>query len=164
MQLCCIKQKNTTFGTHKCSIVSTMLKTAQHQSDWLGAAASGLCLIHCVITPFIFVAQACSATCCHSSPWWWSAIDGLFLVISWAAIRWSVRETSLNWIPAALYGTWGALVAVMINDKAGGVALGALAYVPALVLVGLHLYNRRYCQCENTACQASGCSSISDQQ
>lgn len=141
-----------------------MLKTAQHQSDWLGAAASSLCLVHCIITPFIFVAQACSATCCHSSPWWWSAIDGLFIVVSWAAIRWSVKESRLTWMPAALYGTWVALVAVMINDKAGGIALGVWTYLPAMLLVGLHLYNRRYCQCANTSCQISGGGSTLDQQ
>jgi hypothetical protein len=30
--------------------------------DTIGAAASFLCMIHCVATPFIFIAQACSHT------------------------------------------------------------------------------------------------------
>lgn len=141
-----------------------MIKTVQEQSDWLGAAASTLCLIHCLITPFLFVAQACSATCCHSSPLWWSAIDGLFILISWGAIRWTVQLTRFSWMPKALYGAWGALVLVMINDKVGGVVLGLWAYLPALGLVGLHLYNRHYCSCEKAGCHASGHGTVSNEQ
>ncbi|MFK7796305.1 MAG: MerC domain-containing protein [Aureispira sp.] len=48
------------------------------KSDFFGAAASTLCLIHCLITPFIFVAQTCSRTCCSDAPIWWRMIDVVF--------------------------------------------------------------------------------------
>ncbi len=134
-----------------------MIKTIKNQPDWWGAAASTLCLIHCIITPFIFVAQACSTSCCQDSPWWWGAIDGGFLLIAWGAIRWAAVSTSITWMPRALYATWLALALVILNDRIGLVALGWLSYLPALLLVGLHLYNRRYCDCNK-------CESDSDEQ
>lgn len=125
-------------------------KTIKQQSDWFGAAASALCLIHCLATPFIFVAKTCSsAACCHSSPLWWSAIDGLFAVVSFAAICWTAQRTQLRWMIPLLYGVWGLLMLVLLNDKLGWYTMGAWAYVPALLLVALHLYNHRHCSCHD---------------
>ena len=39
--------------------------------DKIGIISSSLCMIHCLGTPFIFVAKACSATCCSDAPTWW---------------------------------------------------------------------------------------------
>jgi hypothetical protein len=82
---------------------SNMQLTIIKKSDVLGVLASGLCLIHCIATPFIFVAQTCSASCCSVAPTWWSTIDYVFLGISFFAIYWSVQNTSKNWIKYALW-------------------------------------------------------------
>ena len=37
------------------------------KQDYIGAVASALCLLHCIATPFLFVAKACSAACCIDS-------------------------------------------------------------------------------------------------
>ena len=37
-----------------------------------------LCLVHCIATPFIFITQACTASCCAESPIWWQSIDYVF--------------------------------------------------------------------------------------
>ena len=64
-------------------------------SDYLGAAASGLCIIHCLLTPVLFVVQASSSlTCSEISPGWWSAIDYLFLAVTFFAIRATTRSTT----------------------------------------------------------------------
>ena len=99
--------------------------------------ASGLCMIHCLATPLIFVAQACSVSCCTSGPWWWSLIDYLFLVVSYAAIHFTTKNTSSKWMPYALYGSWGLLALLMFHERFPFVNNPhAMIYVPALVLVG----------------------------
>ena len=122
-------------------------------SDMLGALASSLCLVHCLITPFIFVAQAYAASSCESSPFWWSTIDYIFLVISIIAVRHSAKETTLGWMPAALYGSWALLALFILNERFHLLHLShMLIYLPAIALIGLHLYNRKYCRCEDDQC------------
>lgn len=120
-------------------------------SDLLGAVASVLCLIHCVATPFLFIAH--SAVHGHHdhhehSPVWWSAIDFIFLVISFIAIRHSAKHTTAKWMPMAMYISWGLLAAYILVETFHLFHLShSLIYIPALSLVVLHLYNRRYCNC-----------------
>ena len=128
----------------------------QNNSDITGAMASGLCLIHCIATPFIFIAQSCSATCCDSSPIWWQSIDYIFIGVSFFAVFWSVKHTSRRWMKTALWVSWIALSFVIINEKFELIYLPeSITYLPALVLVGLHIYNKKYCQCKGEACSRS---------
>ena len=55
--------------------IQTRVSSFSIKADTVGAAASFLCMIHCVATPFLFVAQACASTCCSAAPTWWRAID-----------------------------------------------------------------------------------------
>lgn len=129
------------------------------RSDMLGAFASGLCLIHCIATPFIFLAHAGVSAHghehghAHASPLWWGFIDIIFLVISFGAVFWSSRNTSKKWMPYFMIASWLGLAVVILNEKLGMVLIPEEAiYLPALSLVGLHLYNRRYCQCADEEC------------
>ena len=88
--------------------------TIDNRSDIVGAVASSLCFIHCLATPFIFVAQSCSTTCCESSPIWWSGIDYLFLTISFFAVYWSVQTTSKGWMKYALCISWVFLLLIIV--------------------------------------------------
>lgn len=121
--------------------------------DILGTLASSLCLIHCVATPFIFIAQSCSITCCEATPIWWKAIDYLFLVISFFAIYYATQTTSSKWVKPALWFSWFTLFIIIINEKVAWFPLNEKAiYLPALALILLHLYNKKYCQCNTTKC------------
>ncbi|MEM6964645.1 MAG: MerC domain-containing protein, partial [Bacteroidota bacterium] len=123
------------------------------KSDSLGILASSLCMIHCLATPLIFVVQACTASCCEAGPWWWRMIDYVFLVVSIAAIYHSAKTTTLRWMPMAMYICWGALAVVILNEGMQFLPIPHLfIYVPAFSLVFLHLYNRKYCQCEMEDC------------
>jgi len=62
------------------------LKSIIYKPDAIGSAASTLCLIHCFATPFIFITQACTMSCCADAPTWWQSLDYLFIVISFFAI------------------------------------------------------------------------------
>lgn len=124
------------------------------KADLLGAAASGLCLIHCLATPFLFVAQAGVATHHAESPAWWGWIDISLLIVSLAAVYWAVKKTAKQWIKIAFSVSWIFLVFIIFNEKFEGFHLAeAWIYVPTVSLVLLHLYNRKYCYCEDEPCQ-----------
>ncbi len=130
----------------------------KNNSDTIGALASSLCLIHCIATPFIFIAQSCSATCCDSSPLWWQSIDYIFIGVSFFAVYWSAKHSSKSWLKNALWLSWALLSATILNEKFELIHLPeSIIYIPAFALVGLHIYNKKYCHCKDNTC----CSSIS---
>jgi hypothetical protein len=125
----------------------------KQKTDLIGAIASTLCLAHCIATPFIFIAQSCSMVCCDSAPGWWGAIDYFFLVVSFFAIYRSTQTTSSNLIKPFLWLSWSVLFIIIMNEKRAWFPLSEQAiYFPALTLTVLHLYNKKYCQCNTTNC------------
>lgn len=125
----------------------------KQKTDLIGAIASTLCLAHCIATPFIFIAQSCSIVCCDSAPGWWGAIDYFFLVVSFFAVYRSTQTTSSNLIKPFLWLSWSVLFIIIMNEKIAWFPLGEQAiYFPALTLIVLHLYNKKYCQCNTTNC------------
>ncbi|MEN0049175.1 MAG: MerC domain-containing protein, partial [Bacteroidota bacterium] len=95
------------------------------KSNFFGALASGLCLIHCVATPLFFMAQAATShhhddhghDHHHHDMGWWSSLDYIFLAISVIAVFYSARNTSLKWMPLALYANWAVLAFIILNEK-----------------------------------------------
>lgn len=129
-----------------------MILTNQ-KSDNIGAIASTLCLIHCIATPLIFIAQSCSLTCCSGSPVWWSSIDYFFLVISFFSVHSSTQKTTKTWMKPALWVSFLLLFIVVINEKISLFYMNDnLLYIPALSLITLHLFNRKYCKCDSNKC------------
>ena len=125
------------------------------KSDNIGALASGICLVHCIATPFIFVAAANHDHSHHHghTPLWWSVMDLLFIGISLVAVYWSARFSSKSWIKYALYFSWAGLAFFIFNEKLKLIHLPeALIYIPAISLILLHLYNKKYCQCNDDEC------------
>jgi len=115
--------------------------------------ASSLCMIHCLATPFLFVVQVCTASCCEAGPWWWSLIDYLFLIVSIVAIYFSAKATTLKWMPFVLYLSWGILALLLLHDRFPLFDIPhAMIYLPAFTLVFLHIYNRKYCTCHEGEC------------
>ncbi len=143
MHLSCNKKTLTIFATwlH----LNTQVMIVNQKSDLLGAAASSLCLIHCMATPFIFVTQACLSSCCESSPLWWNLIDYLFLIISAYMVFRSVQKTTKRWIKYSLWINWFALLFILLNEQLDWVHLIKEAiYFPAISLVLLHLKNSKH--------------------
>ena len=125
----------------------------KQKPDSIGALASTLCLIHCIATPFIFIIQSSSINCCSEVPTWWGSIDYLFLIISFFAINRSVQITSKNWIKPLLWISWFLLFIIIVNEKMALFHLDEkLIYFPAIALISLHLYNKKYCQCNQGKC------------
>ena len=126
---------------------------ANNQSDLFGVLASSLCMVHCLATPLIFVVQASTAVCSEVGPLWWRLMDYLFLVVSIIAIYQSAKTTASPWMPKAMYVGWGILAFLILNESLHVLPIPhLLIYLPAFSLVFLHLYNRKYCQCEAAQC------------
>ena len=129
------------------------------KSDYLGAVASMLCIIHCLATPILFVVQSCTInSCCEGGPLWWSAIDYLFIGITLFAVIQSSRNTSKPFMKYALFGTWIILSFLMINEKMAWLSIAGLwKYLAAAAMVSVHVYNLKFCQCtkEGSCCSPS---------
>lgn len=127
------------------------------KSDLIGATASALCFLHCLATPFIFVAHVNLTTREGLHPWWWGALDIFFLVISFYAVYWSGKNSSKAWIKYIFWALWTMLTFIIVNEKLHAVSLiEELIYFPTLGLIFLHFYNRKYCQCKDENCCIEG--------
>lgn len=134
---------------------TTIPTETNNKSDLFGVFASSLCMVHCLATPLIFVVQASSVACSEVGPLWWRMMDYFFLVVSIIAIYQSAKMTSSTWMPKAMYAGWGILAFLILNKSLHLLPIPPiLIYLPAFSLVFLHLYNRKYCQCEATKCCA----------
>lgn len=119
----------------------------------IGAVASGLCLIHCLATPFLFIAKACTDVCCADTPVWWQAVDYVFLVISFIAIYFASKSSTTEWVEIALWSSWCLLMLAVLDESFQmGLFPESFIYAPALSIVGLHLYNQKYCKCTEDSC------------
>ena len=124
------------------------------QSDILGASASTLCLIHCLATPFLFFAYTNTNTQAHHEvPFWWGTIDIIFMLISLFAVYWSVKKCSKQWVKNTLWLSWFGLAFVILNEKLAFIQIPEFSiYIPAISLVALHFYNKKYCTCKDNNC------------
>lgn len=129
------------------------IKIAINNPDIFGALASTLCMIHCVITPFLFVASSCSLHGCASTPTWWKSLDFFFLGISFFAVKHATKNTSKDFMKPALWTSFILLTLFVSNEKMEWIALSEyFIYVPAFGLAILHLINLKYCKCQEDAC------------
>ena len=123
------------------------------RSDIIGASASTMCFIHCLATPFLFVAYSNTAITMETQPWWWGILDIVFLVISFFAVYWSTYNTSKRWVKYAFWTHWMLLAVIILNEKWEIAHIAEVfIYLTTLGLVFLHFYNRSYCQCEDDKC------------
>ena len=119
-------------------------------TDGIGIISGSLCLIHCVATPFIFIAKACSVSCCSDAPLWWQSIDYLFLIISFIAISFVSKNTNNNLLKISFWLSWVILLVVILNQSFELFYLPKnLIYISSFLIISLHLYNIKYNSCKN---------------
>ena len=130
-----------------------MLNISIRKYDSLGALARGLCMIHCIATPFLFIASACTVSCCSTTPLWWQWVDYAFLGISLFAVINASKSSANKFIKYGLWISWTGLFLFLLNAKFLWFTLSInLKYIPALSLVSLHIYNLRFGKCKNDEC------------
>jgi hypothetical protein len=121
--------------------------------DTIGAIVSTLCVVHCLLTPLLFVAQSYTATHSHETPFWWKNLDYLFILISIIAVYESTKKSTNKLIKAGLWMSWIMLFLLILNEKLVWIELDEIiTYSVALTLSMLHIYNLNYCQCETENC------------
>ncbi len=117
--------------------------------DKVGIVASLLCMVHCIATPFLFLAKACTTSCCSASPNWWASLDFVFLLVSFCAIYQSSKNASKAWLKIAMWASWGGLTTLLLNETFNVISVFEYAiYFPAIMLVLLHIYNLKFCPCK----------------
>ena len=130
-----------------------MFNISIEKSDSIGVISSGLCMIHCLATPFFFVAAACSKSCCAAAPSWWLWIDYAFLLISFIAVLYSIKSTKYNFVKVGLWLSWFGLFFCIINISYNFIDVSDnVKFIPAFSLIGFHLYNARFCKCTEKEC------------
>jgi len=122
-------------------------------SDKIGVFASITCMVHCAITPLIFIANICSLSCCSQAPLWWRSLDYIFLGITFIAIIQSNKAQTLKIIKWLFGVSWVLLAFFIINESVMLFSITHhLKYIPALAIVFLHMYNMRTCRCQEDKC------------
>ena len=120
------------------------MKALKLNSDYLGVTFSLLCMIHCFLTPILFISQAHLST----MPGWWQPLNFLFLSLSFLAIYRSVQNSSSINVKILLYLSWTVLAFLLISEELELFHLPEiLTYASGFSLAFLHIYNRKYCQC-----------------
>ena len=127
----------------------------KQNTDLIGSVASFLCLVHCIIAPYIFLGYTVSAAIEQQVelPTWWGFIDSTLLLISIAAIYWSAKNRTSNWVKVGLYLNWVFITFLIVNEKIKLFHIAEwLIFIPAISLIVIHQYNRKYCKCRDDSC------------
>ncbi len=105
------------------------------QSDVMGIFVSALCIIHCVITPFIVVSLGLTSHAHHPLFSW----HGLFLILALTALFFSIKDASKS-IKIILWLSFGFMALGMIFEQSG-VFFKVLLYLGSIGLIIGHLKN-----------------------
>ena len=131
------------------------LKLINVKPDIFGAIASSLCVVHCLLTPFLFLSNGLLYTGLDKTPFLWSNLDFIFIFISFVAIYRSTQSTSKVFMKYALWISWVCLFSFLLNEKIFLLGIpGYLTYIAAVSLSSLHIYNLKFCQCKSDNCCA----------
>ena len=101
-------------------------------SDKVGAASNILCMLHCFATPFIFLSQTQTAHIGHDVPFAWQINNfvKVFMVLFWLILSFLIISEGLELLHLP----------------------EILTYISASSLSFLHIYNLKYCTCNEEEC------------
>lgn len=131
------------------------------KSDLLGILASGLCAVHCAVTPLFFAARPFLDKAIHQEEhgwhdahWGWAMLDYLFLLLSLLAVWHSSRHTDSRPIKRLFWAAW-VCFAVGLMLEAGHLAIGKwMMYAGSIALIATHIANFRHCRiCREESCE-----------
>ncbi|CAI8306991.1 MAG: Uncharacterised protein [Flavobacterium sp. SCGC AAA160-P02] len=129
------------------------MKIAIKNSDYLGVIANALCMLHCLTTPFIFISQAQASTLSSEIPFLWQSINYVFLFISLIAVYQSIRNSSNFYVRVSLFISWLFLCLFILNEGLEVYHIPEFFTFSAAILLSLlHIYNLKYCTCEEEDC------------
>ena len=92
------------------------MKLIIRNSDRIGVVSSGLCMLHCFATPFLFLSQSSLIFISVDFTLTWFILNYVFLFISFIAIYHSVKNSTNRFIRIFLYLFWVVLSGLIINE------------------------------------------------
>ena len=129
------------------------MKIIDVNSDHIGVTASSLCMLHCFFTPLLFLSQATTVSLNQNIPFLWQSLNFLFLLISLLAIYHTVKNSSRLSVKVLLVSSWLILTSLIINEFFEISSIPELyTYASSTSLAGLHVYNLKYCRCDDEKC------------
>lgn len=124
------------FLVYICNTIAFSMKF-QPKSDWLGVASASLCVVHCLLTPFLLLIA--------SSFSWWHEVSYLFLLISFFAAFEASKHTESRIALRLIWLSFTLLtLCILFEDEFH--FLHAMSYLASFGLIGGHLYNLHYCK------------------
>jgi hypothetical protein len=83
-------------------------------------------------------------------------LNYIFLAVSFIAVYYSVKNSSNLFIKVLLYLFWIWLSLLILNEEFMIFSILELyTYISAICLSVLHVYNLKYCRCDNEECCTS---------
>ena len=122
-------------------------------SDYVGACASVLCMLHCMVSPILFMSQTQTVNISTEIPFLWQSVNYIFLFISMIAVYFSIKNSTKLFVKILLAISWFSLSFLIINEGLEGFHFPEIfTYIFASLLSFFHLYNLKYCQSEDAKC------------
>ena len=107
-------------------------RTPLLSADWLGMASASLCMIHCLITPFLLLGVSQLA--------WWHDLSWLFLGFSGLAV-WLATRTQTQWkIKGLIWFSFTVLFIAVLGED-WWEPFHEISYGASLGLIIGHLWN-----------------------
>lgn len=130
------------------------MKITTLNSDKMGIISSALCLLHCVITPILFISQPNILNTFLEYPeLWWRLASLLIIPISLYAVYRSNKITTNRSLGAIMWLCCIILLATIINEAFEIFSLEEyFSYGASITLGFLHVYNLKYCTCKDDDC------------
>ena len=127
------------------------MKITIKNPDSFGVITGGLCILHCIATPLLFISNAKLAG--HGTPIEWQLLNFVFVALSFLAIINSAKNSSNPTVKVLFYVLWVILFGLILNESIHVFNLPERAtYASAFSLCFLHVYNLKYCQCDDENC------------
>jgi hypothetical protein len=109
------------------------------KADVVGIIASSICIIHCVLTPFIVIVFS------EVIKEKYELLNYFFLLISLVSVVLSVKSSKDKLIKGLLIYFWIQLsLGLFFEDK--NIIFSILMYFSAIGLIGTHVLNIKYCK------------------
>ena len=129
------------------------MKTVKLNSDYLGIFSGTLCILHCAFTPILFLSQTQLVKLNLEASVVWKMLNFLFLILSFIAVYRSRKNSNNLYVKRLLLYTWIALCVCILNELFELFhVLEVFSYLAAASLCALHVYNLKYCSCNDESC------------
>ena len=130
------------------------MKIASVNSDKMGIISSLFCLLHCAITPILFISKPNVLNTYLEFPeLWWRLASLLFIPVSLYAVYRSNKITTNRSLGTTMWLCCLILLATIINEAFEIFSLEEyLSYGASITLGFLHVCNLKYCTCKDDDC------------